>query len=120
MIDFDGKNTTPGTLKPRKKLRRNFLSAFTPAYQQITTPKRTQFHLSDPWNCSNKMDIKIEVANIIHCLDRFDFYEEIYSAAAFTYALEADKDHSIRRALGQDPPNEITDAIKNLLKPVNL
>ena len=60
------------------------------------------------------------VANIIHCLDRFDFYEEIYNAAAFTYALEADKDHSIRRALGQDPSNEITDAIKNLLKPVNL
>ena len=55
------------------------------------------------------------VANIIHYLDRFGFYTEIYNAAAFTYALEADKDHSIRRALGQDPSNEIADAVKNLV-----
>ena len=56
------------------------------------------------------------VANIIHYLDRFDFYEEVYNAAAFTYALEADKEHSVRRALAKDPPDEIAHAVKNFLQ----
>lgn len=56
------------------------------------------------------------VANIIHFLDYFDFYAEVYNAAAFTFALEADKEHSVRAALGTDPSERVKIAVENLVK----
>jgi len=56
------------------------------------------------------------VANIIHFLDYFDFYAEVYNAAAFTFALEADKDHSVRAALTKDPSEAVKKAVDNLIK----
>ena len=52
------------------------------------------------------------VANIIHFLgngkEKENRIYKDYSAALFTEKLEADKEHSVRAALGQDPPEEIT------------
>lgn len=45
------------------------------------------------------------VANIIHCLGIQGAFGE-YNAAQLTEALEGDKDHSVRRALGIDPDKE--------------
>ena len=56
------------------------------------------------------------VANIIHFLDYFDYYEEVYNAASLAFALEANKDHSIRAALGQDPTEAVKKAVENLVK----
>ena len=56
------------------------------------------------------------VANIIHFLDYFGFYAEVYNAAAFAFALEADKEHSVRAALGQDPAEPVKKAVENLVK----
>lgn len=56
------------------------------------------------------------VANIVHFLDYFDFYEEIYNAASMTFALEANKDHSVRAALGMDPTETVKVAVENLVK----
>lgn len=47
------------------------------------------------------------VANIIHYLDGRGAYKEKYSASEMARALEGDKDHSVRGALGNDPALEI-------------
>lgn len=54
------------------------------------------------------------VANIIHYLGTRGAFSE-YNAAQLTERLEGDKDHSVRRALGKDPDDEIIDKIKALL-----
>lgn len=43
------------------------------------------------------------VANIIHFLDSQEAYRENYNASTMAIALEGDKDHSVRGALGKDP-----------------
>ncbi len=43
------------------------------------------------------------VANIIHFLDSQKAYREDYNASTMAFALEGDKDHSVRGALGKDP-----------------
>lgn len=53
------------------------------------------------------------VANIIHYLGMQGAFGE-YNAAQLTERLEGDKDHSVRRALGKDPDDEILDKIKAL------
>lgn len=56
------------------------------------------------------------VANIIHYLDSKGFYEEPYSAAAMTRALEAGEDqHPIRRALGMDPEPKYCKVVDEIL-----
>lgn len=57
------------------------------------------------------------VANIIHYLDSKGFYEEPYSAAAMTRALEAGEDqHPVRSALGKDPDAKYTKVVDEILK----
>ena len=48
------------------------------------------------------------VANIIHYLDRQHLYKDNYNASTMALALEGDKDHSVRGALGKDPSPAIT------------
>ena len=43
-------------------------------------------------------------------------YRQDYNASAMAKALEQDKDHSVRRALREEPPQEVCDAIDRLLK----
>jgi hypothetical protein len=59
------------------------------------------------------------VANVIHYLDRKGFYEEPYSAAAMTRALEKDDQHPVRRALGIDPDTKYCDVVDEILKAQN-
>lgn len=60
------------------------------------------------------------VANILYYLRHWKIYSEIYkqdyNGAALAEALEQDKDHSVKHALRDDPPQEIRDAIDRLLK----
>lgn len=56
------------------------------------------------------------VANIIHYLDRKGFYEEPYSAAAMTRALQKDDQHPIRRALGLDPEPKYCKVVDEILE----
>ena len=43
-------------------------------------------------------------------------YRQDYNSSAITDALEHDKEHSVRRALRVEPPQEVCDAIDKLLK----
>ena len=52
------------------------------------------------------------VANIIHFLDSQKAYKETYNASTMATALEGDKDHSVRAALGKDPSPAITSRLK--------
>ncbi len=57
------------------------------------------------------------VANIIYYLDGKGFYEEPYSAAAMTRALEGGEDqHPVRSALGKDPEEKYCKVVDELLK----
>ena len=57
------------------------------------------------------------VANIIHYLDSKGFYEEPYSAAAMTRALENGEDqHPVRKALGADPEPQFSKIIDEILE----
>lgn len=57
------------------------------------------------------------VANIIHYLDSKGFYEDPYSAAAMTRALENGGDqHPIRRALGMDPEPKYCKVVDEILE----
>lgn len=47
------------------------------------------------------------VANIIHYFDGQGAYKEKYSASEMARALEGDKDHSVRSALGNNPSPDI-------------
>ena len=56
------------------------------------------------------------VANIIHYLDSKGFYEEPYSAAAMTRALEAGEDqHPVRKALGAELEPKLSKVIDEIL-----
>ncbi len=56
------------------------------------------------------------VANIIHYLDSKGFYEEPYSAAAMTRALECGEDqHPVRSALGKDPEAKYKKIVEEIL-----
>lgn len=52
------------------------------------------------------------VANIIHFLDAQKLYKNAYNASTMAMALEGDKDHSVRGALGKDPDTAITSRLK--------
>lgn len=56
------------------------------------------------------------VANIIHYLDGKGFYEEPYSAAAMTRALEGGEDqHPVRKALGAELEPKLSKVIDEIL-----
>lgn len=52
------------------------------------------------------------VANIIHYLDSQHLYKGNYNASTMAMALEGDKDHSVRGALGKDPSPAIASRLK--------
>lgn len=55
------------------------------------------------------------VANIIHSLGMQGAFGD-YNAAKLTEALEGDKGHSVRRALGNDPDKEIVSRLKSVFR----
>lgn len=52
------------------------------------------------------------VANIIHFMDSQKIYKDDYNASTMAIALEGDKDHSVRGALGKDPDSAIVSRLK--------
>lgn len=89
---------------------------FMQLWDRILDLPDVEEELYDPGKQQNTNFNRNLVANIIHYLDRFGFYDSLYNAAALTYALEADKEHPVRRALGQYPSYEVADAVKKLVK----
>ena len=60
------------------------------------------------------------VANILYFLRHWKIYRVVYkqdyNGAALTEALEQDKEHSVKHALRDDPPQPIRDAITAMMK----
>ena len=60
------------------------------------------------------------VANILYYLRHWKIYRVVYkqdyNGAALTEALEQDKEHSVKHALRDDPPQPIQEAITALMK----
>jgi hypothetical protein len=60
------------------------------------------------------------VANILYFLRNWKIYRVVYkqdyNGAALTEALEQDKEHSVKHALRDDPPQDIRDAITAMMK----
>ena len=60
------------------------------------------------------------VANILYYLRHWKIYRVVYkqdyNGAALTEALEQDKEHSVKHALRDDPPQDIQEAITAMLK----
>lgn len=60
------------------------------------------------------------VANILYFLRNWKIYRVVYkqdyNGAALTEALEQDKEHSVKHALRDDPPQPIRDAITAMMK----
>lgn len=99
----------------RPKLKAQFDKKYETLWAVIVEHESFSVDLYDPGKqqCTFNRNL---VANIIHYLDSKGFYEEPYSAAAMTRALEAGEDqHPIRRALGIDPDEKYTKAVDEIL-----
>lgn len=99
----------------RPKLKAQFGKKYETLWAVIVEHESFSVDLYDPGKqqCTFNRNL---VANIIHYLDSKGFYEEPYSAAAMTRALEAGEDqHPIRRALGLDPDEKYTKAVDEIL-----
>ena len=99
----------------RPKLKPNLDKRYEHLWARIVEHEAFAVELYDPGKqqCTFNRNL---VANIIHYLDRKGFYEEPYSAAAMTRALEAGEDqHPIRRALGIDPDDKFCKVVDEIL-----
>ena len=97
------------------KLREAMDKKFEALWAAIVEHEAFSVDLYDPGKqqCTYNRNL---VANIIHYLDGKGFYEEPYSAAAMTRALEAGEDqHPIRRALGKDPEPKYCKVVDEIL-----
>lgn len=99
----------------RPKLKAAYDKKYEALWTAIVEHEAFSVDLYDPGKqqCTFNRNL---VANIIHYLDGKGFYEEPYSAAAMTRALEAGEDqHPIRRALGSDPDAKYCQAVDEIL-----
>lgn len=99
----------------RPKLKAAYDKKYEALWAAIVEHEAFSVDLYDPrkQQCTFNRNL---VANIIHYLDGKGFYEEPYSAAAMTRALEAGEDqHPIRRALGLDPEPKYCQAVDEIL-----
>ncbi len=60
------------------------------------------------------------VANIIHYLNGCGAYKNDYNAAQMALALEGDKDHPVRAALGKAPSDEIVSRLNRFMETFKL
>ena len=99
----------------RSKLKAEMDKRYEHLWAKIVEHEAFAVDLYDPGKqqCTFNRNL---VANIIHYLDSKGFYEEPYSAAAMTRALEAGEDqHPVRRALGQDPEPKFCEVVDEIL-----
>ena len=100
----------------RSKLKKKLDKKYVRLWAIIVEHEAFTVDLYDPGKQQCKYNRNL-VANIIHYLDGKGFYEEPYSAAAMTRALEGGEDqHPIRRALGQDLEPKYCAVVDEILK----
>ena len=100
----------------RPKLKCEMEKTYDALWAIIVEHEAFAVDLYDPGKqqCSYNRNL---VANIIHYLDAKGFYEEPYSAAAMTRALEDGEDqHPIRKALGMDPEHKYCKVVDDIIK----
>lgn len=100
----------------RPKLKEEKGKTYDALWAVIVEHEAFAVDLYDPGKqqCSYNRNL---VANIIRYLDAKGFYEEPYSAAAMTRALEDGEDqHPIRKALGMDPEQKYCKVVDDILK----
>lgn len=96
-------------------LNNNWKQCYDKLWSDILSIPEVAEKIYNPGKQQNTNFNRNLVANIIHYLGIQGAFGE-YNAAQFTEALEGDKDHSVRRALGADPEKGIEAKIKNLLQ----
>ena len=100
----------------RHKLKADMDKRYEHLWARIVEHEAFDVDLYDPGKqqCTFNRNL---VANIIHYLDGKGFYEEPYSAAAMTRALEKGEDqHPARKALGADPEPQFSKIIDEILE----
>ena len=99
----------------RHKLKADMDKRYEHLWARIVEHEAFAVDLYDPGKQQCNFNRNL-VANIIHYLDDKGFYEEPYSAAAMTRALEGGEDqHPIRRALGLDPGPKFCKVIDEII-----
>lgn len=100
----------------RPKLKKEQDKKYVALWASIVEHEAFAVDLYDPGKqqCTFNRNL---VANIIHYLANKGFYEEAYSAAAMTRALEGgDDQHPVRSALGKDPEVKYSKIIDGILE----
>jgi len=100
----------------RIKLKKELDKQFVALWASIVEHEAFAVDLYDPGKqqCTYNRNL---VANIIHYLDSKGFYEDRYSAADMTRALEGgDDQHPVRAALGKDPDSKFCMVVDEILK----
>jgi hypothetical protein len=74
------------------------------------------YKVGKQWGTNFNRDL---VANILYHLRTREIYKDVYhdniNGAALAYALEGNKEHSVKHALRNEPPKDIRDAIDAML-----
>ena len=100
----------------RSKLKGTMDKKYEALWGKIVEHEAFAIELYDPGKqqCAFNRNL---VGNIIHYLDSKGFYEEPYSAAAMTRALEnGDDQQSVRSALGKDLDSKYTKVVDEILE----
>ena len=99
----------------RHKLKADMDKRYEHLWTKIVEHEALAVDLYDPGKQKSTFNRNL-VANIIHYLDSKGFYEEAYSAAAMTRALEGgDDQHPVRSALGKDPEDKYCKVVDGIL-----
>lgn len=99
----------------RPKLKKELDKKYVALWGTIVEHETFSVELYDPGKqqCTFNRNL---VANIIHYLDGKGFYEDPYSAASMTRALENGEDqHPVRSALGKDPDEKYCEVVDEIL-----
>jgi hypothetical protein len=99
----------------RTKVKKTLDKKFMALWAIIVEHEAFSVDLYDPGKqkCTFNRNL---VANIIHYLDGKGFYEDPYSAAGMTRALEGGEDqHPVRSALGKDPEDKYCKVVDEIL-----
>ena len=100
----------------RPKLKANIDNRYEHLWARVVEHEAFSIELYDPGKqqCTFNRNL---VANIIHYLDGKGFYEEPYSAAAMTRALQNGEDqHPVRSHLGKDPDEKYCKVVDEILE----
>ena len=93
---------------------------FMRLWDDILSLPEVESKVYDPGNQKGTFFNRDLVANILYHLRVHKIYKVVYrddyNGAAICEALEGDRDHSVKHALREEPPQNIRAAVDNLLK----